>query len=207
MNSSYRKIFWGFLFVLIELHIIALDLLLDPIGYYLIFSGISKLVDDYQSGQKAKTLSILLIVVSIPTVFIQQTTSLNQFGQITDFSIWPIYMIVLGILKLILVFYVFQLLLKVSHQLGDESLIRRTRNTFKVYMSVMLILTLFQSFTMNLTSDLLTPLSVIFVVVSLIMEISFLLLIRKFGKEQIKGTTNHLQEFSELDPTTGNHKV
>ncbi|WLD91735.1 hypothetical protein [Alkalihalobacillus sp. AL-G] len=182
MSSSYRKIFWGFLLVLIEIHIIAIDLLPDPIGYYFIFSGISKIVEDYQFGKNAKNLSMFIIFISVPTVFLQQTTSLNQFGQITAFSIWPMYMIVLGILKLILVFYVFQLLMKIVNNLGAESLIRRASNTFKIYMSVMFVLTIFQSFTMNLSNDLLIALSVVFVVLSLIMEISFLLLIRKIGK-------------------------
>ncbi|WP_272914196.1 hypothetical protein [Bacillus dakarensis] len=38
MDQAFNRIFWGYLFVWIEIHLFVVDLLPDPIGYWLILS-------------------------------------------------------------------------------------------------------------------------------------------------------------------------
>ncbi|MCH1626707.1 hypothetical protein [Fredinandcohnia quinoae] len=178
MNQGFKRLFWGYLLILLEIHYLVVDILPDPLGYYLICSGVVKLSREFPLSTKAKNLAILMIFISIPTVFIQQNApELNQNW------LWSSYATAIDILNLILVFYLFQVIMKVATKLGDLALISRSAITFKVYIIVMLIITFSQSFLMNTTSDWMYGYAIITIPISLIMEILFLLLLRKVGKE------------------------
>ncbi|MCM3651395.1 hypothetical protein [Metabacillus litoralis] len=123
MNQAFNRIFWGYLFVLIEIHIIVIDILADPVGYYLIFSGITMLLKNFPIAHKARKLSFALIFISIPSVFIQQNAGINQLEQLSFLSGWSLYMIVLDLVKLILVFYIFQLIMTIVHKHADDGLL------------------------------------------------------------------------------------
>ncbi|MCK6255618.1 hypothetical protein LCY76_03135 [Fictibacillus sp. KIGAM418] len=183
MRESFHKLFWGFLLILIEIHIIAIDILPDPIGYYMVFSGLSLLKLKSPAILKAKYLALGLVFISIPTVFIQQNSvNGSTSGHIFDLSLWPIYTQVIGIIKLILVFYVFQILLDIAMKKGDQQLYATARYRFISYMAVMLIFNITLPFTMNIVGDLVTAYTVAFLLLSLLVEVMFLLLLRKYGK-------------------------
>lgn len=180
MRESFGKIFWGFLLVLLEIHLIVVDILPDPLGYFYIYTGIQSLVKyDKENAEKARLLSILLIFVSLPAMFFQNT-SINQMGEFAPMNGWSIYMIILGFAKFILVYYIFKLMVSISEELGRKSLKQRTQSVFRFYTIVMLIHFLLQSFLINLYSDLLLGVIILLVVSSLIVEITFLVLLRTF---------------------------
>ncbi|UZJ78446.1 hypothetical protein [Fictibacillus sp. KU28468] len=182
MRESFHKLFWGFLLILIEIHIIAIDILPDPVGYYLIVSGLGLITINNKALKKAKYLALGLVFISIPTVFIQKNVTGNTSGQLFDLSLWPIYTQVIGMLKLILVFYVFQILLDAAMKKGDQQLYASARYRFVSYMAVMLILNITLPFTMNIIGDLMTAYTVVFLLLSLLVEVMFLLLLRKYRK-------------------------
>lgn len=181
MKSSFRKIFWGLLLILLEIHIVIIDILPDPLGYFLIFSGVSALeMEKNASGDrnKVKTMALSLLFISIPTIFIQNTP--NEV--VSPYSVWPMYMTGLGILKLVLVFYLLKFMAAIAQERGVVELAKRTENTGKVYITAMLIVTLIQSFLENLTEGWATGLAVLTIIISLIMEVALLILVHKFGK-------------------------
>ncbi|GIO25882.1 hypothetical protein [Ornithinibacillus bavariensis] len=177
MKSSFTKIFWGFIFVFLELHIMVIDILPDPLGYYLIYSGITALAKKYFIGKKASTWSIVLIIFSIPSIFISQS-SLHMTTQIPSF--WSIYYTVLSILKLILIFYVFQLLVAISEQVAKKELYMWTKKFFGIYMTTMIAIYLVESFGMNMVSDIVVVMGIFIILAVLIIEIMFLVLIYKY---------------------------
>ena len=69
MNKALQLIFWGYVFIFFRIHI-GIDLLADPIGYLLLFSGCSKLVDVYPIAKKAKFIGLVGAFVSLPSVFV-----------------------------------------------------------------------------------------------------------------------------------------
>ena len=78
----FKKLFWGFLFVFLEIHII-IDILPDPIGYFMIFSGLILLlknIPDSKPGKHAMRWAQALIILSIPSVFLSQ----NEINQLVD---------------------------------------------------------------------------------------------------------------------------
>ncbi|MDN4075114.1 hypothetical protein [Fictibacillus terranigra] len=168
--------------ILIEIHIVALDILPDPAGYYLVFSGIVMLKKDSPAVAKAKYLALGLVFLSIPAVFIQQNSMGSTAEKVFDLSFWPIYTQVIAILKLILVFYVFNILLDIARRKGDQQLCASARHRLIAYMAVMLILNITLPFTMNFIGTLVTAYTVLFLLLSLLAEIMFLLLLRKYRK-------------------------
>lgn len=182
MSEAFSKIFWGYILVLFEIHIFVIDILPEPIGYYLIFSGISMLLNDFPICSKAKNMALSLTFISIPTVFIQQNAGADPLGQIPFLSGWSLYLTVLGVLKLILVFYIFQLILAIVKEHGDFSLINRTTKTFYTYIIVMVLTMIAHSFTINFSTDQFMVVTIISLVLGFIMEIVFLVLLRKMRK-------------------------
>lgn len=187
MSEAFKKIFWGYLVVLIEIHFLVIDIFPDPLGYYLIFSGISMLLNDFPIGSKAKNMALVLIFISIPTVFIEQNAGADQLGQIPFLSGWPLYMTVYGVLKLILVFYIFQLIMAIVREHGDFALTDRSTKTFYTYMIVMILTMIVHSFSINFSTDQFLVVTIISLVVGFIMEIVFLVLLRKMRQIDYEG--------------------
>lgn len=182
MKINFKQMFWGFVFILLEIHLIYIDILPEPIGYYLIFASLVGVPSESRTGNLLKKLLIMLVLISIPTVFIQQNVNGNELGSFVGISIWDTYTFFLEILKLVIVFLVVQLIMTVVSTLGDEFLISRSSQTFKIYMTVMLFITLFNTFAMNLSRDIITGFLFFTIPLGLIMEIMFLVLLWKLHK-------------------------
>lgn len=198
MKESFNKIFWGFLLVLIEIHLIVVDVLPDPLGYFFIYVGVQALAKHNTVGRKAEYISLILIIVSIPTIFIQNS-SINGLGHVNPFNMWSIYMIVMGLCKLVLVFYVFKLMLAFAKEHDNLYLVKRTISTFKIYLVVMLLNQFLQSFVMNLTSEAVTVLTIIMLISSLVLEITFLVLLRKFRDIEDRNKGNYSSNTNDIN--------
>ncbi|KAB8125840.1 hypothetical protein F9U64_21540 [Gracilibacillus oryzae] len=182
MKDAFSKMFWGYILVLIEIHLFVIDILADPVGYFLIYLGINHLVNEFPIGHKAKNLAIVLILLSIPTVFV---VNIDAFSSEPVLSRWSIYGTVLSLLKLILIFYIFQLMMEIANSSSDPYLIGRTEKTFLTYIIIMALISISQPFTMNFSMDVHTTYVILTIVISLIMEVVLLVLLRRFMKVEI----------------------
>lgn len=175
LYKGFRKIFWGFIFVFIEIHIIAIDILPDPVGYFLIYTGM-KLVnihDEFGSG--GKFIAFGLVYFTLPTVFLQNTT-------IEHISGWFIYMSVIGILNLVLAFYILQMMVLIATGRKENHLLRRTETSFKFYMISVMVITFFEPFALNMNLTEGTGYFMFSSLLGFIMNIIFLVLLSKFSK-------------------------
>jgi len=69
MNVGFMRIFWGLLFVALDIRFSSIDFLLpDFIGYILIVSGLGLLVQHHQWFRIARVLAIILIFVSLTSL-------------------------------------------------------------------------------------------------------------------------------------------
>ncbi|NBI29073.1 hypothetical protein [Chengkuizengella marina] len=184
MSQAFNKIFWGVLLTFIDIHIIIIDIFPDPLGYYFIYAGVKLLPVYVPSSQRVKNVAILLSIATLPTTFYQNDI-FNTLSQVPNLLIWSIYNTSLGLLNLILVYYTFQLMMDIVNKSGEEALIRRTSKTFTVYVSVSLILILFQTFMMNMTRDLLFTYVLVASISGIILEITLLILLRKYRSIKI----------------------
>ena len=68
-RESFTSIFWGLLFVVLDIRIGPLDLFLpDFIGYLLIFKGLSLLAPEHRGFRRARILAAVMSFVSLPNL-------------------------------------------------------------------------------------------------------------------------------------------
>lgn len=179
MKSTFSKFFWGFIIIFLEIHLQFIDILPDPVGYLFIFLGLQSLGKRYSGGEAAKIITALLGFISIPTVFINQTGSNSMEAPMMG---WWVYGEVLAIGKLIIVFFLFKMMLEIAKEHRNEALEQYTKTFSKIYIGANAGLLLAEAINTNLIMITLTPLMVIAVITFLILEIMFLILLRKYMK-------------------------
>jgi hypothetical protein len=175
MYEGFRKIFWGFILVFIEIHLMVIDILPDPFGYYLIFSGINLVNNHFGFKNKGKHVALGLVLLSLPTLFIQ-----NQ--AVVQMSASSIYLSLIGILNLVLAYYLFQVMVSIANQREDNSLHKQTTTTLKIYMLFMFLFTFLEAFSINMTEGTMMVFDVFSAIFGLVMNIFFLALLSKFSK-------------------------
>ncbi|WP_096154270.1 MULTISPECIES: hypothetical protein [Bacillus] len=178
---QFKKLFWGFLFVFLEIHIF-IDILPDPVGYFLIFSGLSSLlikIPDSRVGKMAIKCSLALVILSMPSFFISQN-AINQLGNIP--TIWGSYTFFIGLLNIVLMFYVFQFMIVLAKNIGAEQISNKTKIFMKVYLVIFLLLTFVGTFAINMYYYTFIGVMVFSFIISLILEIYFLVLLWRFAK-------------------------
>ena len=169
---------------LFRIHI-GIDLLADPIGFLLIFSGCSKLVGAYPIAKKAKFVGLVGVFVSLPSVFVNLSEADLPFG-------WSTYSSLLFLLKMIMGYYLFLVLRDVVKVFGDRALQQRTESNFKFYVAINLFAFVLLSFSMNMQENGVVILSLASAIGVLGMDITFLFLIRairRVSPEQLRVDT------------------
>lgn len=175
MRDGFKQLFIGFLFVLIKIHIVV-DLLPDFIGYIFIYNGIKQIATlSSQLYEKLKILSIILVIASIPNFFLSD--------QVIQQSVWfSYYPLLLSLLKVILLYFLFDLLRGVAKLLPSNDALQATNRMYTWYLTVVLGALFFRSFLMNLPINV-TFSPMIFIVLSvLVIEICFLVYLRNMQK-------------------------
>ncbi|MDX8362538.1 hypothetical protein [Cytobacillus sp. IB215316] len=188
MKRPFNKLFLGFLFVLLDINIF-IDILPDPLGYYLIYRGLKLLLSEFPESRKAVYLTILLCIVSIPSVFIQNFSN-NPSWNMPLLSWWSVYYSVLEIMYLILVYYVFQLMIKIVQQFGDKLLILRTVRTFKIYFTIMITINIIRTFTINMTPNMFLFYNIAGGLIGITLQLIFLFLLKRFKSIDLMAQTS-----------------
>ncbi|WP_138420074.1 hypothetical protein [Aquibacillus sediminis] len=181
MREAFSKVFWGYLFILIEIHFLVIDVLPEPLGYYLIYAGATALIETYPSGQKVRNSALGLTFFSIPAVFIEQQAS--QVSSISGvISGWGVYDVILSILHIMLIYYLFQWMKTIVRDKGKTEMIGRTINMERIILFMLVGIEVVRPFAMNVSSETFTLPVVVAIIVSIIIQISFLALLRRFMK-------------------------
>lgn len=175
MKSALNLVFWGYLLVLLRFEI-GIDLLPDPVGYFLIALGCFGLREHYPIAQKAGNLAVGMIFISIPTVFI----NLDEVSSLG----WGAYTIALLFLKLILAYFLFLILKTIVEDYDHAALINRTNTVYTFYITLNLLSLAFTSFSMNVSGDFWVVVGGVLILAPFIMEIVFLVLIRSIRKAE-----------------------
>lgn len=177
MKPAFKQIFWGFIIVYFELNIEFVDLLADPIGYFLIFKGLKLLKDYFSACKHAITLALFLIFFSIPAIFLPNNRT-DEFHSIYSLQVTDFYLFSLSFVNLLLIFFVFKLLLEISA--NHENLQKRIQIIFLLYMISSISTLVIQPFLWGFAVVLLIGLSIATGIVAFIMHIIFLVQIWKF---------------------------
>lgn len=176
MRQGFQQLIIGFLFVFLKIQVIV-DILPDFIGYIFIYNGIKQIATlSSQSYDILKILCIVLAIISVPNFFLND----QMIQQIEWLKYYPS---LLNLIKIVLVYYLFDLLQVVVKLLPTKQALYRTNRMFSWYMVVTLSASLIQSFLMNIPMNISIQLMIIVIVASFIIEISFLVYLRNIQKQ------------------------
>lgn len=178
-DDAFLKIFWGFLLVWVDFYFFTVDVFTDPIGFYLIYSGIKLIVDEYPIGKKAEVLSIVLTIYSAPSVLYIRT---NDSFPGVSFSAIDWYYTIMDFAVLILIFYIFQLILDFTKNVGMTVFHKRSLLIGIIYFIVNFVILIWSTFTINVNLDSFTPITLILLIAGVVMHIVFLVLLDEVRK-------------------------
>ncbi len=177
-QKTFNQIFWGWLLIFLEIHAFVIDILPDPVGYGLVFAALASAEKQYREALIPKRLALVLMIVSIPNVFISNSTvsqTMDPFG-------WNLYILLIGVLNLILVFYLLKWMLAVSSKAEAWQLQESTRKFSRLYLAVILSTMVIQPFFLNIDANLKIYLAVGLGILSFILQIVLLVYFRRYSK-------------------------
>jgi len=79
-REAFIRIFWGLLFVALDIRISSIDLILpDFIGYILIVKGLNSLAPEHRGFRRARVFAVIMIFLSIPSLIEMRIDSNSTF--------------------------------------------------------------------------------------------------------------------------------
>lgn len=174
MKPAFRQLFWGFIIVYFEIHIVYVDVLAEPVGYYLIYKGLKLLVEHYSANKQSIAASLFLMFYSIPTVFISNNRS--DGSQALYFADHYVFSLHIG--NLLLIFFIFKLMVELSS--SHEQLQKRIQTYFLLYMIASFSSLIFQQFLWEKAVVFLVGISIANGIIAFFMHILFLVQLWKF---------------------------
>lgn len=173
MNNSLTKILYGYVFIFLSIRI-GIDILADPIGYFLIAVGCYKIGEHFMDGKIAAYLAFGLLFLSFPTVFID--LNLVESGP------WFYYGNVLFTGEIVLTFYLFRMLLSIAESNRNSPLKERTQRLFNFYMPANLLLLALTAILIVFEIESIQFLAIVLLLILLGLNIALLFLVNAFRK-------------------------
>lgn len=173
MKGSLSQILVGSIFIFLAIRV-GVDLLADPIGYFLIAAGCFKLGEVFKDGKVAAYLAMGMIFFSMPSVLID--FNLVESGP------WYYYSNFLFAAQIVLIYHLFRMLKEIAVSVGDSALEGRTRRLFNVYIPANLFMLGLGAVMAVFYWDNLQILAFVLVIGLLVLNIAFLLLLNAFRK-------------------------
>jgi len=176
MSSIYKKLFGGYLLVLLDIKIGTFDILMDPLGYLFILSAIMSLykIEKLKEVQVACVLTVFMVVESIVPYFVVTTTTginLSIYGYIV--------MIASMICNACICVIIYFTSLRHVHDIEIKDRIKKEGNQYAV-INGLLILAF--STVMIIPLEAITILIVSTVIIGMILQIRFLFTLSKLKK-------------------------
>lgn len=130
VKAGFDKLFWGFLFIMIDFRVQGFDILPDIIGYILFAVGFSTLAGHSPYFKKAGTLNLVMIVVSIFSIYEQPNTDGGVHFNLLGLLIG----IVSLILGLILVHHLFMGIKEMANRQGKTQIYEEAEKRWTQYL-------------------------------------------------------------------------
>ena len=177
MKTNFRKLSWGFLFILLDINIIFVDILPDFIGYLLILSALLQLESYYPGYKKGFPAAFLLFLLS----FLSLGAGFGLQG--SSFSQSPLWIGINGLHSALLLVLVYVLLSTFTrHAISQErlALAESSRNRMRFFCTLQVAVLVVTPYMLN-TTDVGVPLIGLTILLLLAM-ISIFFLFRKAAK-------------------------
>lgn len=177
-ENGFRKLYWGFLFVMIDFRIMGFDILPDTIGYILFALGFSILASNSIHFIKARNFNVVMIVLSLFSIYekpIQAGESWIHFGSLGFIGVF-IGLIAI-ILELMVIYNLFMGIKDMCEEGGEIGLCTEANNRWNQYLQLQ-IAAIFAFVLIFMP-----PLAIIYIIVLLIVTILLTAKIMGFMKK------------------------
>lgn len=148
MRSALRRLGWGLVFPLVDLHLGSFDVLPDLIGYIMILIALGQLGTVDISFKKASWLAAVLIFLSLPQLMVKTSIDINQLT--TAPLGMHAYIQGTAILHALLAYLIFQGLYAVARPIAPPELLDTIVIRRKLYMVVFVAQLIFYPFLLNM---------------------------------------------------------
>ncbi len=186
MNKALQYLFWGYIFIFFRIQI-GIDWFADPLGYLFISSGCLLLLKQYPQVKKARVVAMIGAVLTIPAVFVDLSAP--------NLGMWEFYSTSLFFFKLIVAYFLFDVLKSIVEDYGNQALIHRMKNVYTFYTAIHLAALFLMSFSMNMPEYPWDTFVFAITIGVLIMDIAFLLLLEAIRSAEPPQTT-HAHDYS-----------
>lgn len=184
--ASINKIFWGLMFVLIDINIVIIDVLPDIIGYFIVVSGLTQLQFHSAYFSKAKVLAVILALASLVLLFLNPPIPMEEF-RLSNIKLSSLLVSTTNsILHLFLIIYIVHGLMEMAEKAEFMMLAQSAKKGLIVYIiGILATLTVFP-FVWNVNDSKGFSIITKCIVITVIMEIIILVLLRQFRSRFMK---------------------
>ncbi|XEC94456.1 hypothetical protein AB6A23_24590 [Paenibacillus tarimensis] len=185
MYRAFRRLGWGFVIILLDIRIVFFDLLPDFIGFIMIASAFQHLSAYQTVFNKAKWVSIAMIFLSIPEMFMPYNVSFPEFVVAPlKLQLYSQAMLALHVLS---AYWTFIGLGAMAKQAGQTALLNTVTTRRDFFLVIYVSELIFYPFLLNVEASRIMLLIAI-MALSFIVELLFIRLPFRFSK-----ITRHLQ--------------
>lgn len=177
-ESGFSKLYWGFLFIMLDFKIQGVDILPDIVGYIFFAVGLSLLAENSMYFKKAANFNIPMLILSIFSIYEKPAQNGGiQLGLLGLFGI-PITIAIL-ILSLVVVYYLFMGIKDIAQLHGQLDIYEEADKRWKQFL--LLQLAIFPAFILIF----IPPLAIVYLIAmfifSIVLTVFILQLMKKCG--------------------------
>lgn len=183
MESGFRRIFWGVLFIFVEFNIGSVDALPDFLGAYLIYIGCNRLKDRENSFNKVINVAKSLIVLEIIKLVVVLTIPFTNNSPMWQSMIMTFGDFWLGIMNLYILYYICKGIYNIAVENDFRFLMDTSNFRWKLKCYSFLLGQMLMPFVYNIESSVITIPLVILKIIQFIANILILVLINTAKKE------------------------
>lgn len=139
-KDAFMKMFWGFLFIFLDIRINGIDFVLpDFFGYILIVFGLAALSGLHPRFRKANAYAKIMVLLSFLDL-VEMRRVIGRRGGLTVWhhSLWPLTLLAM-ILNLIMVWHICRAISELSEASGNRNLADTATVRWKLYVGVAVI--------------------------------------------------------------------
>lgn len=149
-SMAYRRIFQGLLLVLLDFRIQYFDILPDFLGYILIFRALGTLAEQHSYFSKAKPYALVLIFLSLTSIFEVPQTNLLEHSISTQELGWLLLAQGIMILDVVVLYWICQGIGELAKERSLDELREKARFRWQFYFAVTSVLLVYTPFALNL---------------------------------------------------------
>ncbi len=134
-QDGFNKLYWGFLFIMIDFRLQGVDVLPDIVGYILFAVGFGILAAGSEYFDRARNLNIPMIILSIFSIYEKPVQGGGiQFG---SFGIWGVLIgIAATVLNLLVIYNLFMGIKNMADQQGKMDLSIEAEKRWSQYLGL-----------------------------------------------------------------------